>query len=422
MAGASELGFGRNLTPRKIASTVVAALVLAAAFVLVLQVSIAGAFRSDSPALALDWAPRDATARARLAASLVGPGASPEGRSAARRLALDSVRRDPLMPMALRALGLATAPRGGTESAAATQAMLQAERLSRRDQPVQLWLAEYSLERGDIGEMMRHFDIAMRTSTTSREAVFPLLAAAASNRDFAQALAAAMDKRPPWGLGLTAYMIDEGPDPDLTVRLAQEFLDPKVPEELAMVRSLMARLGQLEEYDLAQAVRSSFGLDQARGSSPTGVREGGFETASGFEPFAWSLTQDDDLWAARESDPAGNGTVLRLSAGDGFSGEVARQLLDLSPGRYRLRARFGDVPDDRDAWPKIEVRCATASESALLALTPSRAGVAAHSAVGAFQVPGACRFQWLSLSVTAPNEEIADPPWVDDLAVIPAGA
>jgi hypothetical protein len=150
------------------------------------------------------------------------------------------------------------------------------------------------------------------------------------------------------------------------------------------------------------------------------VVDGSFDGAGGFLPFDWALTQDENLWAAREADPTRRGSVLRLVALNGYTGEVARQLLRLAPGRYRLSARFGDVPAERDAGPKAEVRCASkAGEGptlAMLAPPPGGSGVRAAQMV----VPAECRFQWLILSAAAASKADTESPWVDDISVAAA--
>ena len=79
---------------------------LAIVTLLVLQVTIAGVFRTSAPQIALAWVPDDAQARGRLAGALVGQQSTPEAREAARELARDAIRRDPLNVAALRAAAL----------------------------------------------------------------------------------------------------------------------------------------------------------------------------------------------------------------------------------------------------------------------------------------------------------------------------
>lgn len=407
---------------RRLAVIVACGALFVIGFVSVLQVSIAGVFRSESPRIALSWMPYDAHARARLSARLVGPGSSVEGREAARALAFDAIRRDPLMPAAMYALGRVAEDTGGRASEQTLALMTQGQKLSRRERPLQMWMIEHYLQRQDVQGVLRHVDIALRTSESDRDPMFAALSsAAASAPQFEEAIARSLRQRSQWGLSFVAYLVDHVSEhPQLTVRMARDFLDPKKPDDLGVVRSLMERLGQGGEFALAWEVYRHFGLDKLATQQAGLVQDGDFDRTDSFVPFGWTLTEGTDLWAARERDPAGSGNVLRLGARGGESGEVARQLLRLESGSYRLAARFGDIDGPADTWPTIAVYCAVGGAGQpLVALRPSAAGPNAAAAQTAFTVPAGCAFQWIAVSDASAGEGEGEGaiPWVDSIAI-----
>jgi hypothetical protein len=110
-------------------------------------------------------------------------------------------------------------------------------------------------------------------------------------------------------------------------------------------------------------------------------------------PFNWSLTSSTVGLAEREG---GGLHVLFYGQNDGV---LARQLLLLPPGSYRLRFTLGEggVHPESLSW---SIRC-DKSVSAL-----SSADIVATAAGGwSFEVPPDCPAQWLEL--TARSEDIS---------------
>lgn len=392
----------------------------AIALAVVTQVSIAGEFRSFRPQVALAVLPYDAEARSRLAGALTAGAPSAPARQAAAALARDAINRDPLSPVALRATGLALA--GGNQPFADAQQTLrimrQAERLSRRDQMTQLWLVNYHLTRNDVPSVVRHFDIALRTSISGRETLFPLLTTAAADRRLADAIVERLKQRPIWAKPFWNYLFEGPVSPDTATHLAMETLDPRVAEEAAVGEALLKRLSAQAEYGHAWDLYRHFGYDKRVGARL--LDEGDFEGAKGLAPFTWELTQGAGLWAAREPREDGRGTALRLVAEAGEGGELARQLLHLSAGNYRLSATVGSIAADLFERPELSVRCADDSGRRLAAVKPSGGAADRQQVSASFAVPEDCRFQWLSVSLSGQLSQSASSEagsWIDEVSI-----
>jgi hypothetical protein len=385
---------------------------------IVLQASISGAFRTKRPQLALAWMPYDAQARSRLAGQLVANQDAPEAQEAATALATDAVRRDPIVPVAFRALAMA---QDGDDQIAKRRAFAlieQSQRLSRRDQLTQIWLIQHYIERGEITEVMPHVDIALRASSSGEQTLFPLLVGAFEDDRLFEALEARLREEPEWRYSFLAYLVAYSNDLERATRLSQPLLNPQDPTDRKVVDALLQRLVNGGEFDLAWDAYTGFGLIKGAATPAGSLIDGGFDGQKVAAPFGWQLTDTPDVFASIVRDPAGEGTVLTLSASPGHSGDAARQLLKLSSGTYRFQARVGSVPQDPFERPEVRMECAGGPRQRILTrMKPARGGAASQTIEHQFSVPAGCRFQWLSVSLAGSDAISAETPWIDDIRV-----
>jgi hypothetical protein len=384
----------------------------ALAFAVTLQVSLAGVFRSTRPQVALAAAPLDAAARSKLAAQLVG--AEP-GDEAARRLAHDALRRDPLQPAALRVLGLTQSTDDAASLQRAAAFMNGAQRLSRRDLPTQMWLIEHYGRSGRVPDMVNHFDLALRSSLSARSAIFPLLTAAAADPRARDTIIRTLSRRPNWALPFATYSTDNGRDLDFAVTVAQLLLDPREAEDRAHYTTLLGRLVEYNRQDLAWDLYAAPKLGLRRAGAGA-IRNGDFEATEDGTPFDWNYAEEPELWASRER--VDRGIVLRVAAYNGRSGQVARQVLHLPAGPHRLRARVGDIAASEFERPELRIDCAgTSGDVLLLKVRPARSGAGPWELAGQFVVPPGCAFQQLSIGLSGEGALQEPSAWVDDIRI-----
>lgn len=408
----------RRLAVRDLLASAPVLLTSVIAFAVVTQVSIAGEFRSSMPTVTLRVMPGDAEAKARLASQLATNSLSPEARAAARDLAQDAIRRSVLSPVAIRALGQLRASDGNSSAGQTEAARLFGEvnRLSRRDHPTQIWLVEHYLRRNSLPEAVHHLDIALRTWSSGEATLFPVLASAVADRRIADILVERMKARPGWALPFSDFLIGQVRS-DVSSYVLARTLDPRIEDDKALLGKAMWRYASTDDYQPALALHERFQLDGSQSHGAGRINDGGFEGGNALPPFAWSYTQDASLWAAPEEMPAGNHALL-LSATNGASGDLARQLLQLRPGTYRLTARFGEVPRETYQRPTLTVRCADGDKATLISVKPEF-GRASESSIGrTFSVGGSCEFQWIAISMTGPEIDRSERPWVDDVSIV----
>lgn len=399
------------LSGRRILRTGVILIGAAGALWLTLALTFAQVIGEVQPSLALAWQGSNASALAARGAQLVSRARpSPASVREARDLSLAALRREPGNVTAVRTLGLVAAiyrnPRG------AQRLMAYAETLSRRDLPTQLWLIESEVQRNDIRGALLHYDRAMKTSLPARELLYPILVQASGDPAIAGPLGEVMARRPQWWLGVVGPIISGNPNPaTLPVFLRALRFDLSDPIERAVAAAGLSRLVEVGQ------VRPALGLYREMAGPRAGqlVRNGGFEEEGGLPPFDWLLTDVPGLVGVvrpREGrDPA-----LFMVAENGRFGAVARQLLSLPPGRYRLDAMAGDVQGDMVSRPLISVKCANEAQLSLGELRVAPAGAAGRAIQMQFQVPGGgCTAQWLQIDLASPLDPPVVTPWIDTI-------
>lgn len=381
----------------------------AAFFTVTLQISISGAFRAKRPQLTLQLAPYDAEARSRLAARL----SSASMRDEARSLALDAVRRDPVQPVALRVLAESL---GDSDNPAAFELISAAQRLSRRDLPAQMWLINYYGRRGEVETAIHHFDLALRSSESSRMGIFPLLEASAAEPGARNVILKVLAERAAWTEQFAGYAASVGRDLEFDADIARLLLNPQRADQRNQGLMLVGRLAQADRYETAWDLYTRGGF-APRAAASVMLRNGNFEKPEDGSPFDWNLAQEPDLWAARERAAGSGGTLLRLAATNGKSGVAAWQALHLNSGVHRLTLRTGDTPADAYERPEFRIECVGGLGRRLLTLKPKASAAAAQTLSETFTVPQSCRFQRLSVHIAGEGALKDLAPWIDDVAI-----
>jgi hypothetical protein len=300
---------------------------------------------------------------------------------------------------------------------AARKLMLQSLGLSRRDLPTHLWLIEDYGKQGDVRRMVGQFDMALRSSQSPRTGVFGLLTAAAQDPKVKEIIVHTVSRRPNWAIPFASYAIGNAADVDFVARIALILFDPTREADREHILALMRRLVDSNRASLAWKIYGQL-RNTPSGESLPNVRAGDFESAGSGTPFDWSFAQEPELWASREGSPEGSGLVLQVAAYNGRAGEVAHQILKLSSGPHRLRARMGGLPANIGERPEIRVECVAKPTGRLIAtLRSTDPHTTSHEVSAAFLVPPDCAFQRLSIYASG-DGPLGDPiPWVDGLRI-----
>jgi hypothetical protein len=381
--------------------------------VLIVQNGIAGVARFKAPETALQWASGDARALAGAAELALTADADAAGRARAADLARAAIRRDPTLGTPFRVLGFVADAQGNRAGAKAL--IEHAALLSSRDLPTQLWLIDAAVARTDMTGALRHFDIALRTSTLAPAILFPVLGKALSEPDVVDALAGTLAKRPRWRDQFLADAIDKSPALEGLVRLSEQLAVRRHPLDAAQAQQLLTRLTEARAFALLARMRPAI-LPPAQRQAL--LLDPSFDAETEAFPFGWTLFDTSGLSARRVAAPDGSKRLrLAFRAETGRGGELLRQSLFLKPGSYRLIWSGGHDAADRLGAPVWSVTCPDTSPRSLLNadMMPTDGTTRGQSD---FVVPTGCPGQWLQLAARANTSPQGLEGWIDRVAII----
>ena len=341
--------------------------------------------RSD-PVAAARVAPYDARIAMAAARKLVEEGRGPTD-PAIRRLTQATLARDLTQNAAIEFRAVDVESAGNRARAARLFELSDA--ISRRSLPTRLWLIQRSVDRGDVGHALRDFDIALRTTTAAAPTLFPVLAGATSDPGLVAPIARMLDRPSDWRLLFLNYAVANG-DIEGASAVLLRMRDRGLITGNGVDRALIARLVDERRFALAGRVRAAFSTGKAQ---PRLVVDGGFADAIGSPLFGWSFTERGDIGAERST--ADGRPALSWRSEPGRGGQVAAQLLLLSPGNYRLTTMAASAtPYDAPYW---SLTCGEQGGAALVRLDvpPAASATAAED----FAVPAGCEGQWLTLTL-----------------------
>lgn len=355
----------------------------------ILAVAQARALAESAPEEALLWRPEDPRALGHLAERTFTDAAA-GGRSVAqaRDDARAALRASPLEVRALRVLGW-VADDAGDDRRALRLMSLAASR-SQRDVSSHLWMFHNRLGARDYNAAFAHADALMRHGGTLRETAVLMASAAGADDAAAAALTRRLQTGPVWrGTFVRELAASQDPDVTLSILLAVKEAGATIrPEESSALANRLFRVGRPREAYLAWVLL----LPPAGYDVLDNVYDGGFEGPEAAGPFAWTLPRRG---AAIGAAPGRGGRVLIAEAGAGKAQVLARQMMVLTPGVYRMsvESRLESMGGGGMEWA---VSCADGPKGSLgrLAVPASDDWIPASTT---FAVPAGCEVQRLEL-------------------------
>lgn len=357
-------------------------------------VTIAGVARHKKPELAVRFWPMDGYANAALADSLLQPGANATTQEKVRAYAKAGFLNDPTSARAVRVLGYLSDIDGNRREARAR--MLMAERLSRRDLLASLWLIDDAAARGDVGGALGWIDVALKTSSLAPQILFPILTGAIDDSRLIEPIGKLLATSPSWSPAFAEFAAKQEGRRDGLAKaylFAPRQLEAMTPD---LKRLLLGGLVDDRAYDTALKVYGVY--SGGAPSNPRRVRNGDFRSNGRWAPFDWDLRVESDISAELTGVDGG----LSVSADSDSGGLVARQMLALVPGNYRISSASSVDSDDPQSGLDWQLVCATAEQSGLVTMKLPIGNVLSTGTSAVFSVPAEkCSWQWLSLIVRA---------------------
>lgn len=201
---------------------------------------VANATQNSRPDAALAFRPGNAWAAARLASAYSSqPGEKPDA-DEFRALALESLERDATAVRSLRAVGELASAKG--EDDAALQPMIVADRLTKRDLPVQIWLFDHYLQQGDVDRLFDHVEVAVSTSRDANGYLFPVLAMTLADARFVDPMVELLSREPWWAPSLLSSIVEAMPSADNAVAVFTRLAAAGHPPRDDITEALAERL------------------------------------------------------------------------------------------------------------------------------------------------------------------------------------
>lgn len=390
---------------------VLAALLLAW---LSIALTFANVVATSAPNLALRLWPRHAVANARLADTLLAsngqnvPG--PQQVALAAQEAGAALRANPTLPGPARILAMQAAM--GRDARQSDRLLDYSERLSRRDIPTQFWLLEKRVAANDVNGALSHFGIALQVAPSTRDVLFPVLSSALSQPHLRRPIAELVHRGDAWRSEFL-YHAGTNADPasaaDLFLMLAQMGTPPAAPHLAGLTERLVNAGDFAAAARLYALVDRNWRLGDARAQL-----DGAFARTGDLPPFGWELNPNV-AWRGPRPDQAAN-NALQVNLPQSGEDWVARKLLLIAPGRYRLVGAYG-MMDGGSGRVRIEVSCARGGT--VVATLTGEVNRPAGTLDGSLDIPAGCRQQWLTIQAAAEGDS-AGRLWLDDLRLAPA--
>jgi hypothetical protein len=409
-----KTGAGRIGPGRAVYSIAVAAACLLAIYY-TRAVTLANVYATTRPEVALEFWPSNAVANARQADALFTRDPRRPPLAEIKAHALAALRRSPVLAGPSRALGLVAA--ASRDEAGAQRRLLYSERMSRRDVMTQLWLIENRVAANDVRGALSHYGIALRVAPETQQLLFPVLAGALDRPDLVAPIAGLVRQGDAWREAFLYHATANAQNlRNLTTLFGQLARTGAKPDRVHYL-ALLGRLIRGNQLD--DAVRLYAQVDPLwRRDDANAQLDGGFERTGDVPSLGWALTESA---ASRDPRPdVPRNMALQLPIPDSGTQLVARRVLLLRPGAYRLTGLVGRLDGTGQGNIRVELSCPDqpAGDNRVAAAIPAQRAQFA----GTLNVPACGGQQYFSIYIERSGEPAAGTAWVDELRLEPAAA
>ena len=365
--------------------------------------AIANIAWQQNPDLALRFVPDHPLALSLKADMQFIASQSPASLAKVEILAKQSLRQQPLNAVAVRLLGYVADVRGDKKKA--RELILLAQKISRRDFGTQLWLIEDAVARGDKSQALFHYDIAMRTTTSSHEILFPTLVGALDDPDVRKGLVPYVRRSPNWLPGFLGEAINTSENPanvaDLLIKVGRL---PDRDDYRSLSDSLLAVLVAKSKFSAFLQYYASL-----PGSKATSLQSAALNTTTvglRYSVAGWQMVDNPAIGGAFSSPDKAGRYSLSAFAGSGERDELLRKYLFLKSGSYRFSAKYEaqySAPESEIRWD-LQCLSAMGNVSAWFATTTVRKGRSA--ATQDFTITPDCANQMLTLQLAGGSGQL----------------
>jgi hypothetical protein len=234
--------------------------------------------------------------------------------------------------------------------------MRQAEKVSRRDAAVEMWLGLDNLRNNRVPQALRNFDLMIRTNAEAAQLVTPALAKVIVSPEGRRQMAPYFRASNPWLPELMSAAANQVPRaaPLAQLLIEQKGMAPEMEGLRPIYAALLKRLLDQKAYSLAVRL-----YPKLPGASPASLRslnptvEG--KVQENYPPFVWGLGESDAQGGGLIGLPEG-GVGLELFGSPGTIGVAASKLL-LPDGHTSFRWRTIERTGNSEGSANWQLTC-----------------------------------------------------------------
>lgn len=353
-------------------------------------ITASNVYDARAPGLALKLFPANGFALANKAQSKLesessglGDQFDPKASEEVAALSLEAFALEPLSVRAVRNLALRVNTQDGSDAAAPV--MNQASRLSRRDLVVNLWLMAYLAKKGEVQEGARQLDYALRVRRSIQRPILESVVRGLPLKENEDLIVDLLSENPPWA---TTFLQMGREQSDRAREVARVVQRARISNEL-MPRGFEADI--LRNLVAAKAFREAFTLKAYfSGDKSEDRRNPDLRWSAEYPPLDWQLISTGETIVNLDSKRG----ELQLDINAGREVQLARRLVQLDKGPYRVTSFVTPASTGAQSLPHIEISCAENEGRGAARFFYDTSG----SIEAEFRPASACDFYWVSVA------------------------
>ena len=355
--------------------------------------AIAEVAQTSNADLALRFSSNDPVALAVKADQMLAKATNQPPKSGALLgMAQRSLYADPINARAVRLVGIAYALQRNPTRAARLYDL--SNQISRRELGSQLLLIEGLVDKGDGVGALKHYDIALRTSTSGQETLFPILFSAIGDPAIRAEASKLIKVNPPWLISFLNFAL---PQNDGLANIADAAAaSGGLPADKSLVQyenALLTRLIDTKQFSALQRYSRSVNGHGAAQLSQIAFRRS--QPTDRFQPLAWQLSQENSVSSSMETRRNDGATWLSVFAAADNRGMAARKLLLVTGGPHEFSVDQTITETGRDAEIQWQIACAETDTA--LWTSAGKNALGRQLIRQPIDVPSECNILWINL-------------------------
>lgn len=375
------------------------------------------AMASRNPVLLSAMAPWSAVAAGKILDAKVLAARTPGELQSLKPQLIDVLRHEPMDFRAARSIAFIELTENRSDAA---RRMLQTVgRNTKREALTHVWLMNDAFEKKRHDDFLLQSEIVMRVKPETSQQVFLMLTKLIDDGALVEPVATALAEKPFWRPAFFDAFGSASKNNANALRLYATLKRKGSPASSSEQRVwLLTQVGKVDTERLVawwSAIRS-----QPLPDSEAGLRNGNFEGSSAPQPFDWTFYIPDGSFAEVSSSPSGAGHSLYVEMEGSSDQSVARQILTLQPGRYRLSYDLYPISDLSSRGLTVSILCGKGTN-----FVPLNSQTAAGPAdqwtrkTQDFTIPADCTTQQISIDLKPGGFSTEVQAYFDNMAVKP---